>query len=424
MNDMPSKKSPVFALVDCNNFYVSCERVFNPNLLGRPVVVLSNNDGCVISRSQEAKDIGVKMAQAFFECRDLLQEYNGEWFSSNFTLYADMSERVMSILQNDCPEMEIYSIDEAFLRLDTLPVSDYEYFCIGLRNKIYKWTGLPVSIGVGKTKVLAKMANQFAKKFPEEKGVCDLVKKDSLPYLKTCPVGDLWGIGRNYAETLSSHRIYRAYDLLKQDDKWIRKHLTVMGQRIAFELKGISCFRIDSVPETKKQILCSRSYRRPIYTLSELKECVATYTARAAEKLREQKQVTGYIQVFIRTSKHKMGGYKMASGYKIYEAISDTSALIRYAHKILEEIFVKGFAYKKAGVILSNFSHESSVQQDLFKADNKGEKNDKLMKCVDQLNKVWGKGSIVFGAQGMKKERKNKISGRYTTKWSEILKVI
>ena len=275
---------PTFALVDCNNFYVSCERVFQPKLEGKPVLVLSNNDGCVIARSNEVKALGVKMGAPFFQMRDLIREHGIKVFSSNYALYGDMSRRVHNTLAGMAPASEEYSIDEAFLDLSGL--TKLEAHARHIRERVKMWTGIPVSVGIGPTKVLAKIANHVAKKRPEHGGVFDIGNVDTDSVLATVPVGEIWGVGRQYAKFLTENGVHTALDLKQASDSWVRAHMTVVGLRTLHELRGVSCIPLEEVEPERKGIACTRSFGKPVTSLPELREAVATYASRVGEKLR------------------------------------------------------------------------------------------------------------------------------------------
>ena len=297
---------PIFALVDCNNFYVSCERVFQPCLNGKPVVVLSNNDGCVIARSEEAKALGIPMGLPFFQMRERFTGHTIETYSSNYALYGDMSTRVMTILKQFSPEVEVYSIDEAFLNLAGCGNGDLISYGHLIHRSVKQWTGIPISIGIGETKTLAKLANRLAKRSDHVQGVVDLTSSQHQDdILASIPVKDIWGIGRSYSRLLQSNGIRTALELRDADDRWIRQQMGVVGVRIVWELRGISCLPLELSPPPKKSLMVSRSFGRPIATLDEMREAVATYTTRAAEKLRRHRLAAGILSVFLMTNRFK-----------------------------------------------------------------------------------------------------------------------
>lgn len=423
----PAKSTRRFALVDCNNFYVSCERLFRPKLWKRPVVVLSNNDGCVIARSQEVKDLGVPMGAPSFEYADLFKNHGVAVCSSNFALYGDLSHRVMEILRQFSPEMEVYSIDEAFLDLE---VKDVDKITKEIKACVYKWVGIPVSIGVACTKTLAKVANHCAKKEPGYEGICHLVDKNEIEkVLRKLPLKEVWGIGSRKNELLGRYRMTTAWDFASADDDWIRKKLTVFGLRTAWELRGISCLPLEEAPSAKQTIMCSRSFRRGLNRLEDLAESVAGYTARAAEKLRKQKSLASFITVFIRTNPHSAHDpyYSNQAQFVLPQPTDFTPELIRCAKETLQKIYVSDLTYKKAGVMLGGLVSNGSYQRDLFvKEGPEQDKRVKVMRLMDRMNKKNGRKTVWLAAEGIdqpwKTERKN-VSQKYTTSWDDLLKI-
>jgi DNA polymerase V len=419
----------IYALVDCNNFYVSCERVFNPRLNNVPVVVLSNNDGCVIARSNEAKALGIKMGTPAFKNRDLFEKHKVKIYSSNYSLYGDMSCRVMSCLARLVPDMEIYSIDEAFLLLDNLPQKP-ELFARKIREKILKWNGIPVSIGIGKTKTLAKIANQFAKKHPEYEGVLDLTNnKRFKEYLQQVDVGDIWGIGRRYALMLKSYGVRTAWDFSKQQKNWVKSRMTVTGLQILLEIQGKPCFALEKTPKPNKTIISSRSFGRGIETQEELKEALAGYVTRATEKLRAQGSVCSALTVFVHTSKFRtdLPQYASSQMIKIPHPTDYTPNLIRHAHDVLQKIYKQGYVYKKTGVMLSGIEPKNRRQLTFFMPSREKEKKEqKTMSVMEKINSRWGRGTIKPAASGTNsitqtwRMQRNLLSPRYTTCWSEL----
>lgn len=420
--------SSMIALVDCNNFYVSCERVFQPKLNNKPVVVLSNNDGCVISRSQEAKDLGIKMGALYFKCKEDFKKHNVKVFSSNYTLYADMSQRVMQSLLDFSPDVEIYSIDEAFLCFNgmNMDLTDYGK---KIKQTVLDWTGMPVSVGIAKTKVLAKIANQIAKKKSKANGVFDMssFSEDHInSILHLFPVEDIWGVGRRYAMMLHSHGINTALQLKEIETRWIRKKMTVVGERIVRELNGAPCFEIETKTQNKKEITCSRSFGKKITTIKEIKEAVSDYVSRAGEKLRRQDSVCWGIYVYITTSYHTEDRYYKGALQRIAIATSDTTELITKAHKSIDEIFLQGKKYAKAGVVLTGITKSTNVQADLFEVPKKKGKQTRLNKAVDILNSKLGAGTVSVASSGINNNWKMKrqlLSKRYTTMWDELVAV-
>lgn len=423
MSSTKQNKS-LFALVDCNNFYASCERVFRPKLKHRPVVVLSNNDGCVIARSKEAKILGIPMGAPAFQYAQLFRLHRVEVCSSNYTLYGDMSSRVMQTLSQFSPDLQVYSIDEAFLMLE----SDHaEATSHAMRKTVLQWTGIPVSVGIAPTKTLAKVANHCAKKDPKHNGVflmTDPILQEEI--LQKLPVGEVWGIGRQITETLSRNGIRTAWELRNSDDNWIKKRLSVTGLRTVWELRGISCLQLEEVDLPKKSIICSRSFGRPVSELHELEEAVAAYMARAAEKARLQDSVAGFIQVFLMTSKHQPGSfYGNRAQVVLPQSTSYTPELIHYAKQALKSLFVPGLAYKKTGVLLGGLEPASAFQPDLFCAQGGAlEKQRAVMELMDKTNKNFGRKVLRMAAEGTTqdwKARSGSCSPHFTTRWDELL---
>ena len=356
----------LFALLDCNNFYVSCERLFQPALRGKPVVVLSNNDGCVIARSDEAKALGIPMGLPAFKLADLRHEHPIEVFSSNYTLYGDLSARVMTTLTQWAPAVEVYSIDEAFLDLSGLSTHDLTGYGQTLRATIHQWIGISVSIGIAPTKTLAKLANRLAKRSPQ--GVIALTVTPEIDATLACTrVEDIWGIGPGYTRRLKAHDILTAIQLRDADDRWIRQQLGVVGQRIVWELRGISCLPLELCPPLKQSLMVSRSFGRPITSLTEMREAVATYTTRAAEKLRRHRVAAGVVTVFLMTSRFtEEPQYSNSVTMPLPVATQDTAELIRYALRGIEHIFREVYHYQKAGVILTALVPAHQIQAHLF----------------------------------------------------------
>lgn len=409
----------LFALVDCNNFYASCERVFNPLLEGRPIVVLSNNDGCIIARSNEAKALGIPMGAPLFEYRELMNKHGVAVCSSNYALYGDMSQRVMQVLEMNAPQVQVYSIDESFLDYDVPdPIREAKI----LREKVKQWTGIPVSIGIAKTKTLAKVANHIAKKNPEFGGVFLLDETNCEAVLDKFPVDDIWGIGRQYAEKLTKRGVKTALDLRDTDDAWIKKHLTVVGLRTVWELRGTSCIPLDEAPSAKQSITSSRAFGRPITELNELYESVSSYAARAAEKARKEKRLASSMFVFFVLHPFRSGGNSVKITFP--EPTAYTPEIIHYAKLAAHEIYRPGYSYRKAGVILEGLVDEDSYQRDLFA--NKGPLHDKQkqrMELLDKMNRSFGKNTLHTAAEGVTKKwsmKQERRSPRYTTRWDEI----
>ncbi len=419
----------MFAVLDCNNFYVSCERVFKPDLEKRPVVVLSNNDGCIISRSSEVKKMGVRMGAPAFEYRDLFQRENVHIFSPNFPLYADLSSRVMRTISSLSPRLEIYSIDEAFIDFVNFPIHLIEKQCVLLRKMIQKNIGIPVSIGVGSTMTLAKAANEIAKNHPQYEGV-SLFKSDIErdKFLKFLEVEDIWGIGRRLSVFLNAHGIYNAYQLMLADDLWVKKYMTIAGLNTVHELRGVRRHDLTSDQVAKKSIISSRTFGRPVTTYRELSEAVSTYAARAAEKLREEKEIAHLVSVSIMTNLHSTNQkrYYNTLTEELPHETDYTGTIIKSALGILKKIYRPNYRYKKAYVSLHELSSKNIQQQHLFYSREKRNKEDRTMKAIDLINFEFGSGTIEFASQGTKpgwKGNATKRTPRYTTKWEELLLV-
>jgi DNA polymerase V len=415
----------MIALVDCNNFYASCERVFQPKLEGKPIVVLSNNDGCVIARSNEAKALGIKMGAPAFKMKEVFEIHKVNVFSSNFALYGDLSARVMQILAHQAPAIEIYSIDEAFL--DFNGIMKPNEFSAELRSKVKQWTGIPVSIGIAPTKTLAKVANHVAKKH-KKNGVFLLKNKATIQeVLKYIPVEELWGIGRRYTKFLSKRGFKTAYDLANASESWVRTNMTVNGLRMVKELKGIPCHVLENQPPRKKNICTSRSFGMDVKELSELKEAVANHATMCAMKLRKERSLAGSILVFIKTNPFKNEGYQYNNCQKFILDVptNDSLELTKKAIKVLEAIYKKGYAYKKAGVIVSNIVPNSSQQMSLFSQKDPF-KNKNIMQAMDHINQTMGRHKVRLAVQGFDRKwrlKQEKLSPCYTTRFSDMLNV-
>jgi DNA polymerase V len=418
----------LIALVDCNNFYVSCERVFRPDLIGKPVAVLSNNDGCVVARSKEVKDLGVKMGVPLFQIQQLVNQHQIQLFSSNYTLYADMSSRVMSTLEGFAPNMEVYSIDEAFLDLSGVCQQDPIAYGHLIRKSVVRATGIPVCVGMGPTKTLAKLANFAAKKWCKTGGVLDLsdsVRREKL--MRLVPVAEVWGIGSRTTLKLKQLGINSVWDLAAQSSQRIQSQFSIVVAKTVMELNGIPCFQLEEMTANKQQIVCSRSFGRRLTDYKELFEALAEFCSRAAEKLRRQYSVTGCMTIFIRTSPFNIHEpqYQRSATIKLGAATQDTRTLIAAADRLLTEIFKVGYGYQKCGVQLSQIRSEAtSGQFELFDfADNDlPRENRPLMAAVDQINRRFPK-AISIAATGFEQSWRSKserISPRYTTDWREL----
>ncbi len=415
----------MIALVDCNNFYASCERVFQPKLEGKPIVVLSNNDGCVIARSNEAKALGIKMGAPAFKMKSIFDRNNVSVFSSNFALYGDISNRVMRILSQKAPAIEIYSIDEAFL--DFNGIKKPNQFSIELRKIVKKWTGIPVSIGVAPTKTLAKVANHVAKKY-KSNGVFVLNNESSINrVLKHIPVEELWGVGRQYAKFLSIRGFETAYDLVSANESWIRTNMKVNGLRMVKELKGIPCYELELTSSRKKNICTSRSFGMEVKELKDLKEAVANHATMCAMKLRKEKSLATSILVFIKTNPFKNEDFQYNNAQKIIMKVpsNDSMEITKNALLLLNRIYKKGYSYKKAGVIVSDIVPEGSRQLSLFTNKDPFKVNN-VMKAIDKVNQAMGRNKVRLAVQGFDRKwrlKQEKLSPCYTTRFSDILTV-
>ena len=418
-----------YALIDCNNFYASCERAFRPELRERPVVVLSNNDGCIIARSNEAKEVGVGMGTPFYKCKGLLKRHGVEVFSSNYALYGDLSARVMKVLTRFCPSVEIYSIDEAFADLSGVPGGP-THFSRRLKATVEQWTGIPISIGIGSTKTLAKLANRFAKKQPRCRGVFDLTASPAPDrVLKWTEIGDVWGIGPRHAKRLRKLGVHNAlaFHDLKRD--WVKKKMTTTGLHTLLELRGLPCLNFMDGPVNKKTIVSSRSFGRSVSKLDDLMEATAQYMTRAAEKLRRQDSVTSNVMVFLHTNKFKLGypQYSNAHAMPLAIATAHTPTLIQAAQSALKRIYRKGYDFKKCGIMLSGLEPASGRWLSLLDLQpDTHSRQAPLMKTIDTLNNRWGRDTIKYAASGINgtwRMRRELRSPRYTTIWDELLTV-
>ncbi len=420
----------LFALVDVNNFYVSCERVFAPKLEGVPVVVLSNNDGCAVARSAEVKALGVKMATPWFKMKDLAKEHGIVAYSSNYTLYGDMSDRVVQVLRRFTPNLEVYSIDESFLKIESVLKTYPDATHLGqiIKKDVKDTTGLPVCVGIGSSKTLAKFANHLAKKHPQFAGVCDvesMPKEELYQWMSEIPAGEVWGIGRQLAKKLKLLQINTVFDLLQVSPQTMRQQFGVVMERLCYELRGVSCLKLEEVAPAKQQIIASRSFGKLVTSLEELAESVATHAARAAEKLRTQNSVTGAISIFIETNPHKQNEPQYAQSITIAleNPTDNTLKLTDAAIEGLKKIYQSGFRYKKAGIVLNLLSDKPTVQQSLFDDVETRGKSADLMKALDSINSRFGNAVIRSGAAGTKQAwqmRSGNKSPNYTTQWNEL----
>lgn len=404
----------MFALIDCNNFFASCEQLFNPKLMNRPLVILSNNDGCVIARSKEAKKLGIPMCAPAFKWRDHFARHKVETLSSNFTLYGDMSARVFDVLATFAFPIEIYSIDEAFLLLDG---------CFDpqiIRDKVYKWTGIPTSVGVAPTKTLAKAAAHIAK----SRGIDTFTLTDPAEHLKALPAGEIWGIGRKYAKKLAGMRVHTAQEFIDQKDTWIKKHFTVHGLQTALELRGIPCFNLDETPEKRKSIVSSRTFKTEITDLEELKSILAALATRACEKLRADKLMAGHLTLFLATSPFSKEPYHAHSlAATLPHSTNDTPHLISQVKALIDQVYSPELSYKRGGICLADFADQEASQFDLISKDpNRAA----LMHVLDHVNAKYGPGALHSAAAPARPRRVEEVSfhtPQYTTSWDGIIKI-
>ena len=418
----------MYALVDCNNFYASCERVFQPQLNGKPIVILSNNDGCIISRSYEAKDLGIPMGAPEFKVRTELKQKGVHVFSSNYALYGDLSNRVMKILEGFTPNVEVYSIDEAFLNFDGMKISDYHSYGLQMKKRVQKWIGIPVCIGFAETKALSKVANKIAKKYQERTKGIYVIDTDEkrVKALKWSKIEDVWGIGFRLTKKMQARNILTAYDFtLPQNEGFIKKEMGVVGIRLKYELEGKSVLEME-VPTDKKTIAITRSFDGNITTFDEMKERVSTFATVCAEKLRKQNSCCHGVILYLRKDKYEIeqqryNFYKMET---IPFASNSSITISALAVKMLKEIFEEGAIYKKAGVIVTELIPENQKQLHLFEEENP--KHLKLMQVIDAYHKKTGERKIRLGNQDLQKTwkmKQNHLSNKYTTDFKEILEI-
>ncbi|MDP5136698.1 translesion error-prone DNA polymerase V subunit UmuC [Rheinheimera baltica] len=418
---------PVFALVDCNNFYASCEKLFRPDLTNTPVVVLSNNDGCVVARSREAKKLGIKMGVPVFQVRELMQKHSILAFSSNYALYADMSQRVMSTLEGMAPRVEVYSIDEAFLDVTGVQFSQsLTEFGLTVRQIIQKWIGITVCVGIAPSKTLAKLANHAAKTWHKTGGVVDLTSKDrQRKLLALLPVNEVWGIGSKLTKRLQQLGIDTALQLADTDPNYIRQHFSVVVERTVRELNGESCIALEEIAPTKKQIISSRAFGERITDKQQMQEAISEYISRACKKLRTEQQEAKHLTVFLRTSpfSDKDPPYSASKSVELDTPSSDTRVFLTQAMKLLDGLWIDGYRYAKAGVMLTDFYDPGVYQPGLFDEPAVTRESDpKLMQLIDQLNTKHTK-AIWFASQGNKQEwsmKRELLSPAYTTNWQEL----
>ena len=414
------------ALIDCNNFYASCERIFNPKLIGKPIVVLSNNDGCIIARSKEAKKLGIKMGEPYFKAKNIIEKNKVEVFSSNYSLYGDISQRVMETLSSFSSEVEIYSIDEAFLGLNGFENYELKTYCNHIRQTINKWVGIPVSIGVGPTKTLSKIANNLAKKNSNYKGVCILENKIEIKKaLNQTSIEDVWGIGRRLSIFLKKHNINTAHHFSEMDRGWIRKNMGVVGEKTYLELNGVSCLDLDLVPSDKQSCCVSRSFSRPIEKLFDLEESISTYGSRVSEKIREEGLVAESMSIFVLTNHFNRREKQYSNSIKLHLPFPTNNSIkiVKRSLEGIRKIYRPGYKYKKAGIILYGLSRQN-VTKGLLDYDR--EASDSIMQTIDKINNRYGGETIKIASEGIKKIWKMKrenVSPCYTTRFDELVEV-
>ena len=414
------------ALIDCNNFYASCERIFNPKLIGHPIVVLSNNDGCIIARSKEAKKLGIKMGEPYFKTKNIIEKNNVRVFSSNYSLYGDISQRVMEILSSFASDIEIYSIDEAFLNLNGFENYELNTYCHKIRKIIKKWVGIPVSIGVAPTKTLSKIANLLAKKKLNYNGVCILKNLIEIKNaLKLIPIEDVWGIGRKLSLFLKKYNINSAYHFSQMDRGWIRKNMGVVGEKTYLELNGISCLDLDLLPSDKKSCCVSRSFSKPIEKLLDLEESISTYGSRVSEKIREEGLAAESLSVFVLTNHFKRREKQYSNSIKMHLPFPTNNSIniIKSALEGIRKIYRPGYRYKKTGVILYGLSKYNTTKGLL---DYDREVSDSIMNAVDKINNKYGSATLKVASEGLEKVWKMKranVSPCYTTRFDDLIEV-
>jgi DNA polymerase V len=417
----------MFALVDCNNFYASCERRFNPSLNGKPVVVLSNNDGCAVARSNEAKALGIPMGAPIFQLKDLVEKHNIQVFSSNYELYGDLSNRVMKILSEFSPISEIYSIDECFLKMEGYDTFfDLKEMGLNMKNKVQKLVGIPISVGFAESKALSKIANKIAKKFPNETGGVHIIDSDELRIkaLKWTEIGDVWGIGRQLSKKLKSIGVNNAYQFTQLGDNWVRKNMTVQGLRLKHDLEGKPSIQMEDVQD-KQNIACTRSFENMLDNPKEIAERVSTFAASLGEKLRKQKSHCNMISVFVLSNQHcqDLAQHRASRTIKMEFPTNSTLEINRMAQMVLESILKEGIKYKKAGVIVSAITPADTFQLKLYGGENP--KHIDLMSAIDKTNNKMGN-IIRFGGNSLGrrwKMRQQQLSKRCTSNWNELLEV-
>lgn len=416
----------MIALIDCNNFYVSCERAFNPRLNNKPVIVLSNNDGCAIARSDEAKALGIEMGTPAFQIQDLIKQKGVQVYSSNYTLYGDMSARVMQVIKEFVPRTEVYSIDEIFADLSALKYADLTALAKEIREAILRCTGIPVSIGIAPTKTLAKMANRYAKKTRPDEGVfCADEAWKTSDMLSFTKVGDVWGIGREHAKLLTTNGFLTAADFTKAPGDWVRRQLAVVGVRTQTELKGTVCLRWEEGAKAKQNICTSRGFGKLTTSKREVQQAVATFTSSCAQKLRRQNSCATRIQVFIQTNVHRRQDeqYFHSVTLDVLSPTNSTKELLKYAMTALNMIYRPGYKYNKTGVAVLDVVPATQLQLSFFAKDHR-EKDTAAMRAVDSVNKAYGKDVVRIARQEFNKKwklRQEHLSPCYTTRFDQLM---
>ena len=422
-NNHPSQNNSI-ALIDCNNFYASCERIFNPRLIGKPIVVLSNNDGCIITRSAEAKELGIKMGEPYFKAKKIIDKNNVRVFSSNYSLYGDISQRVMETLARFASDVEIYSIDEAFLGLNGFENYELSKYCQYIRRTIKQWVGIPVSIGVSTTKTLSKIANNLAKKNKEYDGVCILKSWfDINEALKLTSIEDVWGIGRRLSVFLKKYKINTAYDFTQLDKGWIRKNMGVVGEKTFLELCGVSCIELELIPSDKKSCCVSRSFSKPVEKIDDLEESVSSYGTRVAEKIREEGLVAESMSIFVLTNyfNRKEKQYSNSIKLQLPYPTNNSIKIVKRALEGIKKIYRQGYRYKKAGVILYGLTKAKQTRGLL---DYDRENSDSIMNTLDRINERYGSSTIRLASEGVDKSwsmRRESVSPCYTTRFDDLV---
>lgn len=417
-------KQRVFALIDCNNFFVSCERIFRPDLWEKPVAVLSNNDGCIVARSNEVKDLGIPMGAPYFKWEKQLHDAKVTLFSGNFPLYGDISQRIVTLVRSAAPAVEVYSVDESFVELSDLPITDYETWAESLRTKIWQWLGVPVSIGLAPTKTLAKAAAEYVKKTQIESGVYSILGSEAkrVELLKWLPIGDTWGFGWRSHAKLQELGIVSAYDMTKLTDKWVQSNFTIRGLRTKYELKGTPVLSLAAERESQKSIARTRSFAHRVRNYHELEAAVANFAAVAASKLRANDEVASSIVTFIRTGKHAEEQRSVSAVTTPAEAVQNTGEIIKAALSNLERIYDPDFGYKRSGVVLTGVTPRSSWQAALMDGAIDTKKQE-LMEAVDTVNNRYGTRLIRHGTEYIGSNwhsKREKRSPNYTGSWHEL----